>query len=155
MKTKSLRFKIISLFIILMIANAGFMSLTLYQSLKNELISRDNTLLVNRADQLVKLINSGIDIKTLPIYFQRMMDMQQDIIYITDANNKILVDTNSDILFADHLKTTDTKNIDLNMITSWETESGVPVSAINFTIESPIGVLNVVIAKASFVRISM
>lgn len=121
MKTKSLRFKIIFLFIILMIANAGFMSLTLYQSLKNELISRDNNLLVNRADQLVKLINSGIDIKTLPIYFQRMMDMQQDIIYITDANNKILVDTNSDILFADHLKTTDTKNIDLNMITSWET----------------------------------
>lgn len=155
MKTKSLRFKIIFLFIILMIANAGFMSLTLYQSLKNELISRDNNLLINRADQLVKLINSGIDIKTLPIYFQRMMDMQQDIIYITDANNKILVDTNSDILFADHLKTTDTKNIDLNMITSWETESGVPVSAINFTIESPIGVLNVVIAKASFVRISM
>ncbi|VTP70008.1 Probable sensor-like histidine kinase YedV [Proteus vulgaris] len=57
-----------------MIVNAGFMSLTLYQSLKNELTSRDNTLLVNRADQLVKLINSGIDIKTLPIYFQRMMD---------------------------------------------------------------------------------
>ncbi|WP_100158351.1 heavy metal sensor histidine kinase [Proteus columbae] len=155
MKTKSLRFKIISLFIILMIANAGFMSLTLYQSLKNELISRDNALLVNRADQLAKLINSGIDIKTLPIYFQRMMDMQQDIIYITDAHNKILVDTNSDILFTNHLKTVDTKNIDLNIITCWETESGVPVSAINFTIESPIGMLNVVIAKASIVRISM
>ncbi|HCH49887.1 MAG TPA: two-component sensor histidine kinase, partial [Proteus sp.] len=155
MKKKSLRFKIISLFIILMVVNAGFMALTLYQSLKNELISRDNTLLVNRADQLAKLINSGIDIQTLPIYFQRMMDMQQDIIYITDAHNKILVDTNSDILFSNHLKTVDVQNIDLNAVTYWETTSGVPVSAISFTIESPIGALNVVIAKASFVRISM
>ena len=155
MKKKSLRFKIISLFIILMVVNAGFMALTLYQSLKNELISRDNTLLVNRADQLAKLINSGIDIQTLPIYFQRMMDMQQDIIYITDTHNKILVDTNSDILFSNHLKTVDVQNIDLNAVTYWETTSGVPVSAISFTIESPIGALNVVIAKASFVRISM
>lgn len=155
MKKRTLRFKIISLFIILMIVNAGFMSLTLYQSLKNELISRDNTLLVNRADQLAKLINSGIDIKTLPIYFQRMMDMQQDIIYITDAHNKVLVDTNSDILFADHLKMVDVKNIDLNAVTYWETTSGVPVSAISFVIESPMGMLNVTIAKASFVRISM
>lgn len=103
MKVKSLRFKIISLFILLMVANAGFVTLALYHSLKDELVSRDDNLLVNRADQLSKLIVSGIDIKTLPIYFQRMMDMRQDILQIIDANNKVIVDNNSDILFADHL----------------------------------------------------
>ncbi|MBO1916132.1 hypothetical protein J4727_08720 [Providencia rettgeri] len=42
----------------------------LYHSLKNELSQQDNNLLVNRAEQLAKLIAGGIDIKTLPMYFQ-------------------------------------------------------------------------------------
>lgn len=155
MKVKSLRFKIISLFILLMVANAGFVTLALYHSLKDELVSRDDNLLVNRADQLSKLIVSGIDIKTLPIYFQRMMDMRQDILQIIDANNKIIVDNNSDILFADHLKLINLDDLSLKSITHWDTHTGTPVSAINFDIQSPIGKLQVVIAKASVDRNSV
>lgn len=155
MKVKSLRFKIISLFILLMVANAGFVTLALYHSLKNELVSRDDNLLVNRADQLSKLIVSGIDIKTLPIYFQRMMDMRQDILQIIDANNKVIVDNNSDILFAGHLKLINLDDLSLKSITHWDTPTGTPVSAINFDIQSPIGKLQVVIAKASVDRNSV
>ncbi|EKT62011.1 heavy metal sensor histidine kinase [Providencia burhodogranariea] len=155
MKVKSLRFKIISLFILLMVANAGFVTLALYHSLKNELVSRDDDLLVNRADQLSKLIVSGIDIKTLPIYFQRMMDMRQDILQIIDANNKVIVDNNSDILFAGHLKLINLDDLSLKSITHWDTPTGTPVSAINFDIQSPIGKLQVVIAKASVDRNSV
>lgn len=155
MRKNSLKFKLISIFVLLMMMNATFVTLFLYQTLKKEMISQDNTLLVNRADQIAKLIMSGVDVKTLPIYFQRMMDMKQDIIYITDKNNKIIVDTNQGILFANHLKEVSVKDIDLSAITYWETESGMPVSAINFNIDSPTENLNVVIAKASVVRHSV
>lgn len=155
MRKNSLKFKLISIFVLLMTVNATFVTLFLYQTLKKEMISQDNTLLVNRADQIAKLIMSGVDVKTLPIYFQRMMDMKQDIIYITDKNNKIIVDTNQGILFANHLKEVSVKDIDLSAITYWETESGMPVSAINFKIDSPTENLNVVIAKASVVRHSV
>lgn len=63
-----------------MVINAGIVTWMLYHSLENELVSQDNRLLVNRADQLAKLIAGGIDIQTLPTYFQSMMDMRQDII---------------------------------------------------------------------------
>lgn len=155
MKKKSLKFKLIFLFTLLMVANVGVVTLFLYQTLKNEMVSRDNTLLVNRADQLAKLIMSGIDIKTLPIYFQRMMDIKQDVIYITDINNNVLVDTNQNILFASHLKTVNVSDIDLAAITHWETAEGMPVSAINFMINSSSESLNVVIAKASIERYSV
>lgn len=155
MKKNSLKFKLIFLFTLLMVVNVGVITLFLYQTLKNEMVSRDNTLLVNRADQLAKLIMSGIDIKTLPIYFQRMMDMKQDIIYIADIKNNVLVDTNRDILFSDHLKTVNVSDIDLAAITHWETAEGVPVSAISFMINSPSESLNVVLAKASIERYSV
>nr|WP_294102977.1 heavy metal sensor histidine kinase [Providencia sp.] len=155
MKVKSLRFKIITLFVLLMVVNTSFVTLTLYYSLKNELVSRDDNLLVNRADQLAKLIVSGIDIKTLPIYFQRMMDMKQDIIQIKDLNNHVIVETNSDILLTSHLKVVNLDELGLNAITHWETTSGTPVSAISFDIQSPIGKLQVVIAKVSIDRNSV
>lgn len=154
-KSLSLRFKIILLFILLMVGNAGFVTSILYQSLKSELVSSDDNLLVNRADQLAKLIVSGIDIKTLPTYFQRMMDMRQDILLITDLNNQVVVDTNSDILFAGHLRTINLNELSTNSITHWQTDIGTPVSAISFDIKAPIGELHVVIAKASVDRNSV
>ena len=152
MKAKSLRFKIISLFIFLMVVNAGFVTYLLYQSLKNELVARDDDLLVNRADQLAKLIMSGIDIKTIPLYFQRMMDMREDIFQIKDFNNNVIVDTNSDILFAGHIRPVDLSSLSQSSITHWDNAAGTPLSAVSFDIESPIGKLQVVIAKASVDR---
>lgn len=152
MKVKSLRFKIISLFIFLMVVNAGFVTYLLYQSLKNELVSRDDDLLVNRADQLAKLIMSGIDIKTIPIYFQRMMDMREDIFQIKDFNNNVIVDTNSDILFEGHIKPVDLNNLSQSSIAHWNNAAGTPISAVSFDIESPIGKLQIIIAKVSVDR---
>lgn len=155
MKKKSLRFQLILAFILLMVANAGLVTWLLYHSLKNELIERDDNLLINRADQLAKLIASGIDIKTLPMYFQRMMDMRQDIIQITNAEGNIIVATNSDMLTLKHLKLAQLDTLDTNNISHWRTSSGIPVSAVSFNIDSPMGRLNVVLAKASVDRDSV
>lgn len=155
MKKKSLRFQLILSFILLMIVNAGLVTWVLYHSLKNELIERDDNLLINRADQLAKLIASGIDIKTLPMYFQRMMDMRQDIIQIKNDENQTIVATNSDMLALEHLKLAQLDALTTNNISHWRTSSGIPVSAVNFKIDSPIGGLNVVLAKASVDRDSV
>ncbi|EMI5489944.1 heavy metal sensor histidine kinase [Providencia stuartii] len=155
MKKKSLRFQLILSFILLMIVNAGLVTWVLYHSLKNELIERDDNLLINRTDQLAKLIASGIDIKTLPMYFQRMMDMRQDIIQIKNAENQIIVATNADMLASGHLKLVQLETLDSNNISHWRTSSGIPISAVNFNIDSPIGRLNIVLAKASVDRDSV
>lgn len=155
MKTKSLRFKLILSFMLLMMVNAGLVTWVLYHSLKNELVERDDNLLINRADQQAKLITSGVDIKTLPMYFQRMMDMRQDIIEIKDATNKTIVAKNSDILIDGHIKLANLDSLEISNITHWQTPSGIPVSAISFDINSPIGKLNVVLAKASVERNSV
>ena len=155
MKIQSLRFKIMSLFILLMVINAGFVTLILYQSLKNELVSRDDNLLVNRADQLAKLIVSGIDIKSLPIYFQRMMDVRQDVIKITDAENTIIVDTNPEIIPVNQYSPVSPEDLGLQSISHQNTADGIPLSSVNFEIQSATGKLHVTIAKLSVDRNSV
>lgn len=155
MKIQSLRFKIMSLFILLMVINAGFVTLILYHSLKNELVSRDDNLLVNRADQLAKLIVSGIDIKSLPIYFQRMMDVRQDVIKITDAENTIIVDTNPEIIPENQYSPVSPEDLSLQSISHQNTADGIPLSSVNFEIQSATGKLHVTIAKLSVDRNSV
>ena len=152
MKKKSLRFKLISLFIILMVANASFVTWILYHSLKSELAEQDNNLLVNRANQLSKLIASGINIKTLPMYFQSMMDMRQDIIQISDASGNILVETHSEPLNTHRLQLVNLEQLNINAINHWQTSQGIPIAAVYFEMNSPMGQLYVVLGKVSVDR---
>ncbi|HGF6561785.1 heavy metal sensor histidine kinase [Providencia sp. wls1922] len=152
MKKKSLRFKLISLFIILMVANAGVVTWVLYHSLKNELSEQDNNLLVNRAEQLAKLISGGIDIKTLPMYFQSMMDMRQDLIQISDASGHILVATNSELLDTRPLRLVNLEQLNIHAINHWQTTQSIPISAVYFAMNSPLGQLHVVLGKVSVDR---
>ena len=155
MKIQSLRFKIMSLFILLMVINAGFVTMILYHSLKNELVSRDDDLLINRADQLAKLIVSGIDIKSLPVYFRRMMDMRQDIIKITDAENTVIVNTNPELTLDNQYPPVNPENLSLQSISHQNTADGIPLSSVNFEIQSAAGKLYVTIAKLSVDRNSV
>ncbi|MEZ2756762.1 heavy metal sensor histidine kinase [Providencia vermicola] len=152
MKKKSLRFKLISLFIALMVVNAGMVTWVLYHSLKNELVEQDNNLLINRAHQLAKLISSGIDIKTLPMYFQSMMDMRQDIIQISDDAGRVLVSTNNAQLDTQQLKLVPQKQLNLNVINHGKTAQGIPFSSVYFVSNSPQGPLQVVLGKISVDR---
>lgn len=152
MKKRSLRFKLISLFILLMVINAGIVTWMLYHSLENELVSQDNRLLVNRADQLAKLIAGGIDIQTLPTYFQSMMDMRQDIIQITDATGHILVGSNTEYLDSYPLRLVNFEQLNINSINHWHTPEGIPFAAVYFETDSPIGQLYVVLGKVSVDR---
>lgn len=155
MKIRSLRFKIVSLFMLLMVANAGFVTLILYHSLKNELASKDDDILINRADQLAKLIVSGIDIKSLPVYFRRMMDMRQDVIKIADSDNHVIVDTNPEITLNTRDKLNYPDSQETPLISYQNTDDNMPVSVVNFEIQAPEGKLYVTLAKRSVDRSSV
>lgn len=56
---------------------------------------RDDTTLINRTAQIKQLLIDGVNPDTLPVYFNRMMDVSQDILIIHgDGINKIVNRTN-------------------------------------------------------------
>lgn len=61
----------------------------------SELKWRDDTTLINRTAQIKQLLIDGVNPDTLPVYFNRMMDVSQDILIIHgDGINKIVNRTN-------------------------------------------------------------
>ena len=80
--------------LLLSVAGAGIVW-TLYNGLASELKWRDDTTLINRTAQIKQLLIDGVNPDTLPVYFNRMMDVSQDILIIHgDSINKIVNRTN-------------------------------------------------------------
>nr|WP_314267702.1 heavy metal sensor histidine kinase [uncultured Moellerella sp.] len=129
MKRKSIRFKLTIIFTILMLVSLSTINFLLYNLLKQELVKRDESTLINRAYQMSQLISDGIDIKTLPMYFNRMMDSEQDIINISSKNTNI-VEINKGLILPAELKTIKAKDLADNSIFNWKTEQGYPASAV-------------------------
>ncbi|HCR6654482.1 TPA: two-component system sensor histidine kinase HprS, partial [Shigella flexneri] len=95
MKRLSITVRLTLLFIFLQsVAGAGIVW-TLYNGLASELKWRDDTTLINRTAQIKQLLIDGVNPDTLPVYFNRMMDVSQDILIIhSDGINKIVNRTN-------------------------------------------------------------
>ncbi len=129
MKRKSIRFKLTIIFTILMLVSLSTINFLLYNLLKQELVKRDESTLINRAYQMSQLISDGVDIKTLPMYFNRMMDSEQDIINISSKNTNI-VEINKGLILPAELKTIKAKDLADNSIFNWQTEQGYPASAV-------------------------
>ncbi len=80
MKRLSITVRLTLLFILLLsVAGAGIVW-TLYNGLASELKWRDDTTLINRTAQIKQLLIDGVNPDTLPVYFNRMMDVSQDIL---------------------------------------------------------------------------
>ncbi len=129
MKRKSIRFKLTIIFTILMLVSLSTINFLLYNLLKQELVKRDESTLINRAYQMSQLISDGVDIKILPMYFNRMMDSDQDIINISSKNTNI-VEINKGLILPAELKTIKAKDLADNSIFNWQTELGYPASAV-------------------------
>ncbi|EFO1270940.1 HAMP domain-containing protein [Escherichia albertii] len=86
----------LTLFFILLLSVAGSgIVWTLYSGLASELKWRDDTTLINRTAQIKQLLIDGVNPDTLPVYFNRMMDVSQDILIIHGTGiNKIVNRTN-------------------------------------------------------------
>ena len=90
MKRLSITVRLTLLFVLLLfVAGAGIVW-TLYNGLASELKWRDDTTLINRTAQIKQLLIDGVNPDTLPVYFNRMMDVSQDILIMVMASIKLL-----------------------------------------------------------------
>ncbi|EJI9010703.1 heavy metal sensor histidine kinase [Escherichia albertii] len=95
MKRLSITVRLTLLFILLLSVAGSGIVWTLYSGLASELKWRDDTTLINRTAQIKQLLIDGVNPDTLPVYFNRMMDVSQDILIIHGIGiNKIVNRTN-------------------------------------------------------------
>ncbi|EMU6536703.1 heavy metal sensor histidine kinase [Escherichia albertii] len=95
MKRLSITARLTLLFILLLSVAGSGIVWTLYSGLASELKWRDDTTLINRTAQIKQLLIDGVNPDTLPVYFNRMMDVSQDILIIHGIGiNKIVNRTN-------------------------------------------------------------
>ncbi|ENK6891666.1 heavy metal sensor histidine kinase [Escherichia albertii] len=95
MKRLSITLRLTLLFILLLSVAGSGIVWTLYSGLASELKWRDDTTLINRTAQIKQLLIDGVNPDTLPVYFNRMMDVSQDILIIHGTGiNKIVNRTN-------------------------------------------------------------
>lgn len=95
MKRLSITVRLTLLFILLLSVAGSGIVWTLYSGLASELKWRDDTTLINRTAQIKQLLIDGVNPDTLPVYFNRMMDVSQDILIIYGTGiNKIVNRTN-------------------------------------------------------------
>lgn len=82
MTSPSLTLRLTAIFTLIMALACGGIRLILYKALRSELVWRDDQTLINRAAQLRQLLEDGAHPSSLPLYFNRMVDIHQDILSI-------------------------------------------------------------------------
>ncbi|MGQ7096319.1 two-component sensor histidine kinase, partial [Escherichia coli] len=93
----SITVRLTLLFILLLsVAGAGIVW-TLYNGLASELKWRDDTTLINRTAQIKQLLIDGVNPDTLPVYFNRMMDVSQDILIIHGDSINLSIINNASV----------------------------------------------------------
>ncbi|KQN55025.1 heavy metal sensor histidine kinase [Erwinia sp. Leaf53] len=144
----SLTVRLTVAFTLLVALTCGLVSVSLYRSLAAELVWRDNQTLVNRAAQLRQLLLDGAEARTLPLYFNRMMNTRQDILRITRGEEGAIVDINHsglrlpamDALPADVAPT-------VARLHQWQTGKGTDAAALALTGRDAEGPLIITVAR--------
>lgn len=112
MKRLSITVRLTLLFILLLSVAGSGIVWTLYSGLASELKWRDDTTLINRTAQIKQLLIDGVNPDTLPVYFNRMMDVSQDILIIHGTGiNKIVNRTNVNNDMLNHIPASETISI--------------------------------------------
>ena len=88
MYSPSLTLRLTAIFTLIMAMACGGISLILYNALRSELVWRDDQTLINRAAQLRQLLEDGAQPGSLPLYFNRMVDIRQDILSIRSPHEQ-------------------------------------------------------------------
>nr|WP_314425456.1 heavy metal sensor histidine kinase [uncultured Erwinia sp.] len=88
MYSPSLTLRLTAIFTLIVALACGGISVILYNALRSELVWRDDRTLINRAAQLRQLLEDGAHPNSLPLYFNRMVDIRQDILSIRSQHQQ-------------------------------------------------------------------
>ncbi|WP_312604724.1 heavy metal sensor histidine kinase [Kosakonia cowanii] len=155
MHSPSLTLRLTAIFTLIMALACGGISLILYSALRSELVWRDDQTLINRAAQLRQLLEDGAQPESLPLYFNRMVDIRQDILSIRPQQAQNVTINHTGVALPDIAPTPVNTPPSAQQLHRWRSADDMDASALSLQANSPHGTVTVTLARVARERAMM
>lgn len=155
MYSPSLTLKLTAIFTLIMALACGGISLILYNALRSELVWRDDQTLINRAAQLRQLLQDGAQPESLPLYFNRMVDIRQDILSIRPQQAQNVTINHTGVALPDIAPIPVNTPPSVQQLHRWRSADDMDASALSLQANSPHGPVTVTLARVARERAMM
>lgn len=155
MHSPSLTLRLTVIFTLIMALACGGISLILYNALRSELVWRDDQTLINRAAQLRQLLEDGAQPESLPLYFNRMVDIRQDILSIRPQQAQNVTINHTGVALPDIAPTPVNTPPSAQQLHRWRSADDMDASALSLQANSPHGPVTVTLARVARERAMM
>lgn len=153
MRRPSLTLRLTLAFTLLVALCSALVSVSLYRALSGELIWRDNQTLLNRGAQLRQLLLDGAEPRSLPLYFNRMMDTRQDILRISRPDGSVIVDINqANVRVPPIAASAPGAALSDALLHAWQTPQGVTATGMALTGRDAQGPVIIMVARVAAER---
>ncbi|MEX0557710.1 heavy metal sensor histidine kinase [Raoultella terrigena] len=155
MYSPSLTLRLTAIFTLIMTMACSGISLILYNALRSELIWRDDQTLLNRAAQLRQLLEDGAHPGSLPLYFNRMVDIRQDILSIRSQHEQNVSINHTGVALPDITPTSISSLPNAKQLHRWVNADDTEVSALSLQANSQEGPITITLARVARERALM
>lgn len=155
MNSPSLTLRLTAIFTLIVALACGGISLILYNALRSELMWRDDRTLINRAAQLRQLLEDGARPDSLPLYFNRMVDVRQDILSIRSQNEHNVSINQTGVLLPEMSPTPVDTPPDEHQLHRWIGADNTEASALSLQARSQEGPIVITLARVARERAVM
>lgn len=155
MYSPSLTLRLTAIFTLIMALACGGISLILYQALRSELVWRDDQTLINRAAQLRQLLEDGAHPNSLPLYFNRMVDIRQDILSIRSQHEQNVSINHTGVALPAISPTPVSRPPNEKQLHRWINADNTEASALSLQANSPLGPVTITLARVARERALM
>ena len=155
MYSPSLTLRLTAIFTLIMAMACGGISLLLYKALRSELVWRDDQTLLNRAAQLRQLLEDGAHPSSLPLYFNRMVDIHQDILSIRSQHEQNVSINHTGVSLPEISPTPVSRPPDEKQLHHWINADHTEASALSLQANSSLGPVTITLARVARERALM
>lgn len=155
MYRSSLTLRLTVIFTLIMAMACGAISMILYNALRSELVWRDDQTLINRAAQFRQLLDDGAHPSSLPFYFNRMVDIRQDILSIRPQFEQSISINHTGIEVPDISPTPLSTPLSKTQLHRWINADDTETSALSFQANAHGGPITITLARVSRERTLM
>lgn len=155
MHSASLTLRLTAIFTLIMAMACGGISLILYNALRSELVWRDDQTLINRAAQLRQLLEDGAHPSSLPLYFNRMVDIHQDILSIRSQHEQNVSINHTGVALPDMSPTPVNSPPNARQLHRWMDADHTEAAALSLQANSSLGPVTITLARVARERAMM
>ncbi|WP_439213347.1 heavy metal sensor histidine kinase [Duffyella gerundensis] len=155
MHSASLTLRLTAIFTLIMAMACGGISLILYNALRSELVWRDDQTLINRAAQLRQLLEDGAHPSSLPLYFNRMVDIHQDILSIRSQHEQNVSINHTGVALPEMSPTPVNSPPNARQLHRWMDADHTEAAALSLQANSSLGPVTITLARVARERAMM